>query len=192
MGLVPVEALSTPSIDLMYVDWILEAEHKSWMTPIKNYLQRGILPNRKSERRKLLRQVWRYIFQQEALYERGFSVSLLRCVANNEAKQVPTEVHEGACGDHTKGKHWWRKSSLWVLLAAISRDTADYTRKCDKCRGLLRFRKPHQRKLLKWSVNDNLWYEELILSMYCRYQKVVRSIPSLQLITSPNELKQSH
>ena len=52
MGLVPIETLYAPSIDVMEVDFALETEieKESWITPFKQYLLNGTLPERRSER----------------------------------------------------------------------------------------------------------------------------------------------
>lgn len=74
------------------------------------------------------------VYHIGVLYRKGFSVPLLWCAAHDEAKQVLTEVHEGACGDHTRGqipaKKILRYGYFW---STFNRDAADYTRKCDKC-----------------------------------------------------------
>lgn len=88
----------------MVVDWIVETEpeRESWTTPIRDYLQRGILQERRNKRRKILRQASRYIMQEGILYMKGFSVPM--CVTHDEVKRVLREVHEGACGNHIRGQ----------------------------------------------------------------------------------------
>ncbi|XP_017406411.1 uncharacterized protein LOC108319700 [Vigna angularis] len=44
----------------------------------------------------------RYLFIGDDLYRRGFSAPLLKCVSLEEAKYVMRELHEGACGMHTR------------------------------------------------------------------------------------------
>ena len=36
----------------------------------------------------------------DALYRRGFSMSYLKCVDEDEAKYILEEIHKGICGDH--------------------------------------------------------------------------------------------
>ena len=63
MGLYPVEVLHAPSIDEMKVDRVLEMEieKESWITPFKLYLTIGALPEKRSERRQVLRKAARYV-----------------------------------------------------------------------------------------------------------------------------------
>jgi len=73
LGLVLVETLMHPSIDepdcvVMQID-----EENSWMTPIRDYLEKGELPKERKAARKLTRTVSRYLIQDGVLYRRGFS-----------------------------------------------------------------------------------------------------------------------
>lgn len=90
----------------METNWVHEAtpERESWMTPIRNYLERGTLPERRSEKRQVLWKISRFVIQDGILYIRGFSVPLLRCIAHDEIKRMLHEVHEEECGDHTGGQ----------------------------------------------------------------------------------------
>ena len=36
----------------------------------------------------------------DALYRRGFSMSYLKCVDEDEAKYILEKIHKGICGDH--------------------------------------------------------------------------------------------
>ena len=57
MGLFPVETLHSPSINMMEVDFMLETEidKESWMSPFKQYLLHGVLPERRRKRRHVTR-----------------------------------------------------------------------------------------------------------------------------------------
>lgn len=90
----------------MDIDQVLEMEYEkeSCMTLIKDYLLQGILPERRNEKRQVLRKASRYIIHERVMYRKDFSVPLLRCIAYDEIKQVAKEVHEGECGDHTRGQ----------------------------------------------------------------------------------------
>jgi len=106
LGSVPVEVLSTPSIDDMDIDWImnLSQEQESWMTPIEEYLLNGMIPENPRARQKLLRKVPRYVIQDGRLYRHGFSTPLLRCMSKEESKTILAEVHGGECEDHSGGQ----------------------------------------------------------------------------------------
>ena len=91
-----------PSIDLPEVLQVRNEEN--WMTPIISYLKDGTLPEGKDEARKLRVKSVRYILMDEVLYKRGFSQPYLRCLAPDEANYVLREVHEEACGNHSKAR----------------------------------------------------------------------------------------
>jgi len=65
MRFVPVEHLDISNIDQLEVESVLDAEpdKESWMTPIKNYLLWGTLPEKGSDKRKNFRKASRYIMQ---------------------------------------------------------------------------------------------------------------------------------
>lgn len=57
----------------------------------------------KEEAHKLKRRATHYLLQDDVLYKRDFSSSLLRCTGGKEANYVLLEIHEGVCGNHTVG-----------------------------------------------------------------------------------------
>lgn len=74
--IMPVVVVSTPSIQ--EADSVMEIEYpKSWMIPIKAYLEQGVLTEDKKEARKLVRTAPRYLIQNGVLYSRGFTTPLL-------------------------------------------------------------------------------------------------------------------
>ena len=136
LGMVPVEVLTTPSIDEMEVDWVmgLSQEPETWMTPIKEYLLNGKLPEDRKERQRLLRKAPRYMVQDGRLYRYGFSMPLLRCVSKEESRTILAEVHGGECGDHTGGQTLAKKILRYgYFWPEVNRDAADHAKKCDRC-----------------------------------------------------------
>ena len=104
------------------------------MTPIRKYLQDGILPDRRDEAKKILRKVPHYTIQEGILYRRGFSSPLLRCVAGREAKEILTNIHQGGCGDHTGGQTLARKILRYgYYWPTLNKDALDFVKKCDRC-----------------------------------------------------------
>ena len=54
---------------------------ETWMTPIINFLQDGVLPDERNASLRIRRQSPRYLLINRWLYRRGFSLPYLRCVA---------------------------------------------------------------------------------------------------------------
>ena len=104
LGLVPVEFLEKPSIEVDGTEVEMIDARPSWITPILEYLVEGKLPEGHNGARRVLYQAPRYTIVDGVLYRRGHSLPLLRCVLPDEAKAILQEVHEGFCGDHAGGQ----------------------------------------------------------------------------------------
>ncbi|XP_076943274.1 uncharacterized protein LOC143613463 [Bidens hawaiensis] len=96
---VRIEVLTTPSTMNREV-FVCSAAETSWMTPIINYLARGILPEKKAEAQKIRYKALNYTIQDEILYRRSYLGPLLRCVDPQDANYLLREIHEGICGVH--------------------------------------------------------------------------------------------
>ncbi|XP_076920860.1 uncharacterized protein LOC143582114 [Bidens hawaiensis] len=94
-----IKVLTTPSVMNIEVLVCSEAE-KSWITPITNYLARGILPENKAEAWKIRHKALNYTIQCDILYRRSYLGPLLRCVDPQDADYLLREIHEGICGVH--------------------------------------------------------------------------------------------
>ena len=70
------------------------------MTSIVLFLQDRHLPQDADEARKIRKWVARFTILNVVLYKRGFSMSYLKCVDDDEAKYILEEIHERICGDH--------------------------------------------------------------------------------------------
>jgi hypothetical protein len=50
--------------------------------------------------KKIKRQVLKYMPLDDALYQRTIDGVLLKCLSEEQAKEVVREVHDGICGAH--------------------------------------------------------------------------------------------
>ncbi|XP_021991582.1 uncharacterized protein LOC110888360 [Helianthus annuus] len=96
---VRIEVLKNPSVLLRQVN-VIEVGQPSWMTPIIQYLQEGILPESKAEVRKIQNKALHYEMNGGILYRKSFLGPLLRCVDPQDANYLIREIHEGICGIH--------------------------------------------------------------------------------------------
>ena len=96
LSIVPVEVLHEPSIVQSREIELIE-EKTTWMPPIMAYLSIGTLPEDRNEARRLMYQLPRYTMLDNKLYRRGFSMPLLKCVAEPDASNILREIHEGFC-----------------------------------------------------------------------------------------------
>ena len=72
---------------------------------ISLFLERDILPKRKSEAEKVRRkapQFW--LSEDRKLYKRFFFGPYLLCVHPEASESLLEELHEGVCGSHTGGR----------------------------------------------------------------------------------------
>ena len=125
-----------PSVNILEV---LQVQNEgNWMTSIISYLKYGNLPEGKDEARRLKVQSARYVLLNDVLYKRGFSQPYLRWLSPNETNYVLREVHEGACGNHSRARSLIQKvvragyyaGYYWPTIQA---DAKAYVKVCDQC-----------------------------------------------------------
>uniref|UniRef100_A0A2N9IX95 Uncharacterized protein n=1 Tax=Fagus sylvatica TaxID=28930 RepID=A0A2N9IX95_FAGSY len=110
-GFIPIETLTTPSIDqpASFINTITVGP--CWMDPYVTYLKEGVLPEQKKEAEIVKRKAARFWLSKDLkLYKRSFSGPYLLCVHPDIIEDLLYEIHEGICGN-----------------------AVDYVRKCDKC-----------------------------------------------------------
>ena len=120
------------SIDLPEVQQ-MEGE-ENWMTSIVIYLKDERLSEGKDEARKLRIKAAKYVPIDEVLYKRVFSKSYLRCLAPDKSIYVLKEIHEGACGKHSRARALVHKvvraGYYWPTIQANAKA---YVKVCDQC-----------------------------------------------------------
>ena len=105
----------------------------SSMDPILLFLERDILPEKKSEAEKVRRKAYRFwMSEDKKLYKRSFSRPYLFCVHLDTSESFLEELHEGVCGSHTGGRflsHWAITQGYW--WPDMQKEAKEYVRKCD-------------------------------------------------------------
>ena len=75
------------------------------MDSISLFLEKDILPEKKSEAEKVRRKApWFWLSKDRKLYKRSFSGPYLLCVHLEASESLLEELHEGVCGSHTGGR----------------------------------------------------------------------------------------
>ena len=74
---------------------------EDWRSPFRQYLTKGILPQKHSERYKLKRLATHYFLHNEVLFKKRYDGDPLRCLGLEEAKEMAKEMHSGECGECT-------------------------------------------------------------------------------------------
>ncbi|XP_076912542.1 uncharacterized protein LOC143570906 [Bidens hawaiensis] len=130
---VRIEVLATPSIMNKEVLVCSEVE-KNWMTPIINYLARGILPEKRADARKIRHKALNYTIQEGILYRRSYLGPLLRSVDPQDANYLLKEIHEGICGVHAGPRMVVAKiMNTGYYWPGMHVDAEKELRKCSAC-----------------------------------------------------------
>ena len=72
--------------------------------------------------------------QDETLYKRGVDSILLKCINDDESKQILAEVHEGICGSHQSGiKMKWLIHIYGYYWPSVLKDCIKYAQGYVEC-----------------------------------------------------------
>ncbi|XP_074323403.1 uncharacterized protein LOC141660324 [Apium graveolens] len=131
-GSIYLTEAKTPSIEKKEC---LEIHQGSdWMTPLRNFLEKGILPPDRKDALKIKYRASNYTIINGRMYRRSVSQPLLRCLNNEEQQQALEAVHEGICGEHLAGRSLafkiLRQGFFWLTLRA---EASDYAKRCVQC-----------------------------------------------------------
>ena len=131
IGLV-MEVHKCPSIEEIFTFAIQSIG--SWMTPIISFLEDGHLLQDVEEARKVKKRVAKFMILNDTLYKKGFSIPYLKCVDEEEAKNILEEIHEEVCRDHVGLRclvsKVVRTDYFWATMQV---DAKKLIKKCNKC-----------------------------------------------------------
>ncbi|XP_021718012.1 uncharacterized protein LOC110685793 [Chenopodium quinoa] len=96
---VMVEILKQKSIDEALVEVNCIDNDRQWYDDLLAY-KLYVLPIDKIEARRFRRDSIWFLMYQGAMYKRGFSLSLQRCIKTFEFAKLIEEIHEGSYGNH--------------------------------------------------------------------------------------------
>ncbi|GJY49563.1 reverse transcriptase domain-containing protein [Tanacetum coccineum] len=129
-----VEVLNERSVEAQEVNMVVEEEGPTWMTPIRNYLEEGKLPEDPVAARTLMGKIGNYTIEDGVLYRKSYLVPLMRCVGPLQANYVIREVHMGSCGMHDGPRQVVAKAmNLGYFWPSMHRDARELIRACDDC-----------------------------------------------------------
>ncbi|KAJ4715162.1 Retrovirus-related Pol polyprotein from transposon opus [Melia azedarach] len=141
-GTVLVEVLPRSSIEEPAEIVHCVSSPSCWMSPIKEYLEEGRLPEDQEAARKLKYRAARYCLIEGVLYRRSFTMPYLRCLHPDEADYVLREIHEGACGNHSGGRSLaykaLRQGYYWPTMQSDSRVISQTCLTCQKHAKMIR------------------------------------------------------
>ncbi|GJT88690.1 reverse transcriptase domain-containing protein [Tanacetum coccineum] len=129
-----VKVIQNKSITEKGVADIVKEEGDNWMTPIREYLRSGALPDDPQKARKLRIKALLYKMIEEKLYRRSYLSPWLRCVGPIQAKNIIKEAHEGSCGMHLGPRSIVSKiTRLGYYWPSMHKDAKELIQKCKAC-----------------------------------------------------------
>ncbi|XP_010663849.1 uncharacterized protein LOC104882394 [Vitis vinifera] len=81
-----------------------QADDQEWTKDIIRYLRTGTLPEEPKQAHKIRVQEACFTLIGGHLYKWSFTGPYLRCLNHSEALYVLAELHEGVCGNHSRGR----------------------------------------------------------------------------------------
>ena len=135
--LLPIHVQTNPSIVENSTCSTIEAsqaDNQEWTNNITEYLRTGTLPGDPKQAHKVRVQAACFTLIGGHLYKRSFTGPYFRCLSHSEAQYVLSELHEGVCGNHSRGRSLaHRAHSQGYYWPTMKKDAAAYVKKCDKC-----------------------------------------------------------
>jgi hypothetical protein len=106
----------------------------AWISEIRDYLKENVLPEDHVAAERIVRLAKRYMVVEGNLYRRGANGILMRCITQEEGREVLTEIHGEECGSHSAshtlvGKAF-RHGFYWPTTL---QDAAEMVKSCEAC-----------------------------------------------------------
>jgi hypothetical protein len=76
----------------------------AWISEIQDYLKEKILPEDHVSAERIVRLAKRYAVVEGDLYHRGANGIHMRCITQEEGRELLTEIHGGECGGHSSSR----------------------------------------------------------------------------------------
>jgi hypothetical protein len=114
-----------------------KSDSSDWREPIIRYIKNEEEPNDKAVAERIARQSAHYTLTGEALYRRGATGVLMKCVSSVTRKQLLDEIHAGQCGIHARSRTLvgkvFRSGFYWPTAKS---DAAELVQRCEACQFL--------------------------------------------------------
>jgi hypothetical protein len=106
-----------------------------WRQPFIDYLSEQKVPSDKNLAEQLIRRAKSYVLVRDKLYRRGASSGvLMKCVPQQEGKDILEEIHKGVCGNHASSgtlvSKAFRRAFYWPTALG---DIEELVRRCQVC-----------------------------------------------------------
>jgi ribonuclease HI len=106
----------------------------AWISEIRDYLKENILPEDHVSVERIVWLAKRYVVVEGDLYRRGANGILMRCITQEEGRDLLTEIHGGECGSHSSSRTLvskaFRHGFYWPTAL---QDAAEMVKSCKAC-----------------------------------------------------------
>jgi hypothetical protein len=106
----------------------------AWISEIQDYLKENILPEDHVSAECIVRLAKYYAVVEGDLYCRGANDILMRCITQEEGRELLTEIHGGECGSHSSSRTLvgkaFRHGFCWPTAL---QDVAEMVKSCKAC-----------------------------------------------------------
>ena len=113
--LLPIHVQANPSVteaSTCNTIKVSQADNQGWMEVIIKYLRTGTLPKEPKQAHKIRVQAARFTLIEGHLYKRFFTGPYLRYLNHSKALYVLAKLHEGICGNHSRGRSMAHRAHL--------------------------------------------------------------------------------
>jgi hypothetical protein len=106
----------------------------AWIFEIRDYLKENILPEDHVSTERIVRLAKRYTMIEGGLCRHGANGILMRCITQEEGRELLTEIHGGECGSHSSSRTLvgkaFRHGFYWPTAL---QDAAELVKSCEAC-----------------------------------------------------------
>jgi hypothetical protein len=105
----------------------------AWISEIRDYLKENILPKDHVSAECIVRLAKRYTMVEGGLYRRGANDILMRCITQEEGRELLMEIHGGECGSHSSSHTLVSKAFRHGYWPTALQDAAELVKFCEAC-----------------------------------------------------------
>jgi ribonuclease HI len=106
----------------------------AWISEIRDYLKENILPKDHVSAERIMRLAKRYTMVEGDLYHHGANEILMRCITQEEGRELLAEIHGGECGSHSASRtlvgKGFRHGFYWPTTLL---DVVEMVKSCKAC-----------------------------------------------------------
>nr|GEU58485.1 hypothetical protein [Tanacetum cinerariifolium] len=129
-----IEELNERSMDTTEVNAVIEEAARTWMTPIREYIENKILPEDATKARTIQEKSRNYTIVEGILYRKSYLGPLLRCIGLQQVKYLIKKIHMGSSGMHDRPRRAVHKAmNAEFIWPSMHQDANNEISSCDSC-----------------------------------------------------------